>query len=280
MTTAIVPIIFKDPLWLFLLFGGLLFGVTALQEDDRVIVVSEGDIVRLEEQWRQQMQRDPKPAERQGLLDRFIRDEAYYQEALALNLDAGDTIVKRRLVQKLTFLTEDLVGAETPSESELRTFYADNLDNYKTPEQFSFTHIYFSADRRADAPEEQARTLAARAVEDPTLAGDPFMLQRRYVRRSTSEVGDLFGRAFMMQLAELSAQEAWQGPLRSAFGWHAVQLTARQAATTLSFEQVQEKVALDWKQQKRRAANEAYRQNLLASYEIQLPPGEASTDEQ
>ena len=270
---------FKDPLWLFLLFGGLLFGVTALQDEDRVIVVSEGDIVRLEEQWRQQMQRDPTPAERQGLINRFIRDEAYYQEALALNLDAGDTIVKRRLIQKLTFLTEDLVGAETPNESELRTFYADNLNDYKAPEQFSFTHIYFSADRQADAPEAQAKALAARAVEDPTLAGDPFMLQRRYVRRSTREIGDLFGRAFALQLAELPAQEAWQGPLRSAFGWHAVQLTERQAATTLTFEQVQEKVALDWKQQRRETANEAYLQDLLASYDIQLPQGEASTTE-
>ena len=270
---------FKDPLWLFLLFGGLLFGVTALQDEDRVIVVSEGDIVRLEEQWRQQMRRDPTPAERQELIDRFIRDEAYYQEALALNLDAGDTIVKRRLIQKLTFLTEDLVGAKTPSDSELRTFYADHRKNYKTPEQFSFTHIYFSADRQADAPEEQSRALAARAVEDPTLAGDPFMLQRRYVRRSPREIGDLFGRAFALQLAELPAQEAWQGPMRSAFGWHAVQLTERQAATTLTFEQVQEKVALDWKQKQRHAANEAYLQDLLASYEIQLPPGEASTTE-
>ena len=267
---------FKDPLWLFLLFGGLLFGVTALQDEDRVIVVYEGDIVRLEEQWRQQMLRDPTSAERQGLIDRFVRDEAYYQEALALNLDAGDTIVKRRLIQKLTFLTEDLVGAETPNESDLRTFYADNLNDYKAPEQFSFTHIYFSADRQADAPEAQAKALAARAVEDPTLAGDPFMLQRRYVRRSTREVGDLFGRAFALQLAQLTTQEAWQGPLRSAFGWHAVQLTERQAATTLTFEQVQEKVALDWKQQRRETANEAYLQNLLASYEIRLPPREMS----
>ena len=65
--------------------------------------------------------------------------------------------------------------------------------------------------------------------------------------------------------------------MRSVFGWHAVQLAERQAATTLSFEQVQEKVALDWKQQQRHAANEAYLQNLLPSYEIQLLPGEAST---
>ena len=50
---------FKDPLWLFLKLGGLLFGVAGLQKQERLIRVSEGDILRLEEQWRQQMRRDP-----------------------------------------------------------------------------------------------------------------------------------------------------------------------------------------------------------------------------
>jgi parvulin-like peptidyl-prolyl isomerase len=65
--------------------------------------------------------------------------------------------------------------------------------------------------------------------------------------------------------------------LRSAFGWHAVQLTERQPAKTLVFAQVREKVILDYKQQQRKAANEAYLQSLLASYEIQMPLGEPST---
>jgi parvulin-like peptidyl-prolyl isomerase len=103
------------------------------------------------------------------------------------------------------------------------------------------------------------------------------MLQRQYVQRSAREVGDLFGRAFAVQLTKLSEQDTWQGPLRSAFGWHAVQLTERQPAKTLGFAQVREKVILDYKQRQRKAANEAYLQNLLASYEIQLPLGEAST---
>ena len=114
---------FKDPLWLFLLFGSLLFAAAGLQKEERIIRVSQGDVLRLEEQWRQQMRRDPTRAERQGLIDRFIRDEAYYQEALALNLDAGDTIVKRRLIQKLTFLTEDLASSEPPDDATLRAFY-------------------------------------------------------------------------------------------------------------------------------------------------------------
>ena len=124
---------FKDPLWLFLLFGSLLFAAAGLQKEERIIRVSQGDVLRLEEQWRQQMRRDPTRAERQGLINRFIRDEAYYQEALALNLDAGDTIVKRRLIQKLTFLTEDLASAETPDDATLQAFYEENLDDYQAP---------------------------------------------------------------------------------------------------------------------------------------------------
>ena len=83
-----LPRVFNDPLWLFLLFGGLLFVIAATQEDQRVIRVTEGDIQRIEEQWQQQMRRDPTPAERASLINQFIRDEAYYQEALALQLDA------------------------------------------------------------------------------------------------------------------------------------------------------------------------------------------------
>ena len=195
-------------MWLFLLFGGLLFVIAATQEDQRVIRVTEGDIQRIEEQWQQQMRRDPTPAERASLINQFIRDEAYYQEALALQLDAGDTIVKRRLIQKLSFLTEDLVGTVTPDEATLRAFHTKHQDDYRTPEQFSFSHIYFSADRPVESPEQRADILATKAVEDPTLEGDPFMLQREYARRSTREIGDLFGRAFAKNLAELPVQEA------------------------------------------------------------------------
>lgn len=130
---------FKDPLWLFLLFGGLLFGIAAMQDDPRIIRVTEGDVQRIVEQWQQQMRRDPTPAEQASLINRFIRDEAYYQEALALKLDAGDTIVKRRLIQKLSFLTEDLASTAAPDEATLRAFHAKHQDKYRTPEQFSFS---------------------------------------------------------------------------------------------------------------------------------------------
>lgn len=275
-----VPKALKDPLWVFLLFGASLFGVAAWSPDKPIVEVTEGDIQRLIEQWRMQMRRDPTATERQELIHQFIREEVYYQEALALNLDAGDTVVKRRMIQKLAFLTEDLADTQAPSNDELQAFYQQRADNYRAPEQFSFRHIYFSADRKANSQGEQAEFLAAKAVDDPSIEGDPFMLQRLYAKRSQREIGDLFGNAFAENLSKLVAQEQWQGPLRSAFGWHAVQLIDREPASAVPFNQVRDKVLVDWKQQRRRSANAAYLQDLLKRYDIRLPPTAENEREQ
>ena len=128
---------------MFLLFGGLLFAIAASQDDERVIHVTEGDVQRIVEQWQQQMRRDPTPAEQASLINQFIRDEAYYQEALALKLDAEDTIVKRRLIQKLSFLTEDLASTVVPDETTLRAFHAKHPENYHPGAVLVQPHLLF-----------------------------------------------------------------------------------------------------------------------------------------
>ena len=45
-----------------------------------------------------------------GLLEDRIKEEVLYREALAMGLDKDDTIVRRRMAQKMEFLAEDVVG--------------------------------------------------------------------------------------------------------------------------------------------------------------------------
>jgi hypothetical protein len=270
---------FKEPLWLFLLFGTLLFGLARWQDDARVIQVSNGDIERLSLQWQQQMRREPTQAERQNLIAQFIRDEAYYQEALRLGLDADDTIVRRRLIQKVTFLTEDLAATETPDPQTLKQFYDNNRQRYEIPEQFTFQHIYFSSDRDTEISDGSAKTMATRAVSNPALTGDPFMLQSQYARRSQREIGDLFGRGFAERLIAIETLGKWQGPIQSAYGWHAVLVENRRPVQALPFQQVQDKVLLDWRQERRVEANKAYLAELLDTYEIQMPDAYDDTSE-
>ena len=260
--------ILRDPLTIFLVLGLIIFALAECQgyREGLKIDISTADINRLSEQWSMQMRRPPNTNELNALVEQLIKEEIYYQEAISQGLDIEDTIVRRRMVQKLTFLTEDVSVPEDPSIETLQSFYEDNLQRYQEPTSFSFSHRYFSLDKRDDA-EADARS----ATKNAEFRDDPFMLQKEYVRKSQQEVGDLFGRDFASQLSRLPVSELWQGPLQSAYGWHPVLISQVRQSEVRPFKQVQNKVFGDWQQAERRKANERYYQELRAKYQVTLP---------
>lgn len=261
----------KDPLVLFLAFGLVIFFAertfSSGADGDYLIEITPGQQARIFDQWQAQMGRPPTEREATGLLDQWIREEIFYREARKLGLDENDTIIRRRLAQKLTFLNEDLANAESPSAAELEAFFTENLDDYLIPERFSFEHRYFSADRR-----ENAEADAMMALEAPGNPGDPFILQKSYAERSAREIGDLFGRDFAQALAGLdrTRPEQWQGPIPSAYGWHLVRLTDAEESREPLVSEVMEAVQRDFLQARRRTANDAFYESLKSRYEIIL----------
>ena len=275
-----MPAWLRDPLTVFLLAGTGLFFVADLFSAPDIpytIDINDNDLQRLSDQWQMQMRRPPSAAELSGLLEQFIREEIYFREAQRLGLDDNDTIVRRRMVQKLTFLTEDIATAAPLEADQLRDFYNAHQDDYRTPERTSFKHRYFSVDRRNTAYED-----AQAALTDTSLSGDPFMLQREYAQRSDREIRDLFGTEFAAALAALEPADAWQGPLRSAYGWHVVWITERAEAALPAYETVAERVAADAQQAARKQANETFYEALRARYDITVPadrlPSPAAAD--
>ena len=265
----------RDPLVSFLFAGTLLFFITDwFSGDDEAyqIQVTANEVQRLTDQWSLQMRRPPNKQELDGLISAFVKEEIYYREALLLNLEANDTIVRRRLVQKLTFLTEDIATSEPPTTEGLQSFYTAQIDKYMEPAKFSFAHRYFSTDRR-----DNSQDIALKALTDTSLKGDPFMLQREYAQRSQRDVGNLFGRDFAAKLAELPTSDAWQGPLKSAYGWHVVKLLNVAPARVQPFNEVAEKVKVDWQQAQRKIANESYFANLKAKYSVTYPEESAAS---
>ena len=260
--------ILRDPLTIFLVLGFIIFALAECQgsRGELKIDISTADIKRLSEQWSMQMRRPPNADELNALVEQLIKEEIYYQEAISQGLDIEDTIVRRRMVQKLTFLTEDVSVPEDPSIETLQSFYEDNLQRYQEPTRFSFSHRYFSLDKRDDAEAD-----AKSAIENAEFRDDPFMLQKEYVRKSQQEVGDLFGRDFASQLSRLPVSDLWQGPLQSAYGWHPVLISQVRQSEVKPFKQVQNKVFGDWQQAERGKANERYYQELRAKYQVTLP---------
>src|SRR5262249_53039695 len=75
-----------------------------------------------------------------------VQEEVLYREALAMGLDKDDTIVKRRMAQKMQFLAEDVAAAREPTTPELKSWYERNTEKFAQPSRFSFRHLYFSPD--------------------------------------------------------------------------------------------------------------------------------------
>lgn len=259
----------RDPLVIFLVAGAGIFIASDWLGEDAIpytIEVQPQDMQRLNDQWSMQMRRPPTEVELAGLLEQFVKEEIYYREAQRLSLDRNDTIVRRRMVQKLTFLTEDIATATPLDDNGLKAYYEAHKSDYQVPKRFSFRHRYFSNDRRADA-----RADATTALNDANQGGDPFMLQRDYAQRSAREIGDLFGRNFAAAISTLTPEEQWQGPLESAYGWHAVLITDTTAERIETFDEVRERVVSDAQSDARKEANESYFSELKSRYDVQYP---------
>ena len=103
--------LFREPLVHFLLLGSVLFaahGALVPTSEPGKIVVSQVRIGHLTEGFARTWLRAPTAEELEGLIRDYIREEVYCREAMAMGLDRDDTIIRRRLQQKLEFLSENV----------------------------------------------------------------------------------------------------------------------------------------------------------------------------
>src|SRR5260370_32329736 len=122
----------------------------------RRIEVTVDDIRQLQLAFTAQWQRAPTPEEMAGLVDNRFREEILYREALALGLDKDDTIVKRRMAQKMEFLAEDVSAIREPKVEVLKAWFAKNSGRFSLPSRATFRHLYFSFDRRRERTRDDA----------------------------------------------------------------------------------------------------------------------------
>ncbi len=267
----------REPLVLFLLAGAAIFALDGLVGDgrgDARLDVTREDVARIRAQWQAQASRPPSDAELQALIEQHVREEILYRESLRLGLDRGDLIVRRRLVQKLTFLSQDLADVDDPSEAELIGFFERNRDRYVRPRRTSFSHVYFSDERAGDSALEETRLALEHLQARPESGtwrdlGDPFMLRREYAERTEQELGELFGVGFAAAVIQ-QLPGTWRGPISSAYGWHLVRVHKRTPAERPTLDAVRGRVLEDYLTERREEANEAFFRELRARYEVRV----------
>jgi len=150
-------------------------------------------------------QREPDSQELEAGIQNFIRDEVYYREALAMGLDKDDTIIKRRLRQKMEFISDDIASLDPPTGQELQAFLNAHSEDYRQDSRFSFRHIYFDRSKRGQAAQADAVALLEKIqVEDVDISrlGDSLMLKQEFNDETEREIKRALGSQFLQALRE------------------------------------------------------------------------------
>jgi len=263
----------REPLLHFIIAGISVFALyaamhsgAASQEPQRIEITAD-DQRQIAIAWQARWQRPPTPDELRNLIEEQIREEILYREALALGLERDDTIIRRRLAQKMDFLAEDVTELREPAPGELEAWFAANRERYTPSSLASFHHLFFSADQRGARAEADARDALARLQDREAKAGDAFMFNDEYAEQSPDQLVRVFGSKFAAGLFRLQPG-AWQGPIESGYGWHLVWIDALAPGLPPDYESVAEQARADWISAQRDQAKRAVFEQIRARYEI------------
>jgi len=276
---ALLRRLLKEPLLHFLALGGLIFLVFAAldnrqEADAELIVVTRERIDQLAVAYQSVWKRMPTTEELDTLIEAYIQEEVYYREALALGLDRNDTVVRRRLKQKLEFISDTGADLLEPAKGELEAYFAANEAAYRRPPQLAFEQIYLGEN---PDPNGVARSLRA-LQSDPQADSTPFakrtLLPARHALAPPSAINGVFGQGFFARLRDF-APGVWSGPVASGYGLHFVRVLDRRLAQTPALTDVREAVLRHWKAAKATEIRKLTYDRLRARYVVEIENSEA-----
>jgi hypothetical protein len=289
----LVQSLLKDPLLHFLGLGVgllLLFQFTGNQASDErnVLIDRETLLTFLQYQSiafdREQFELfldDMSPREIENLIQQAAREETLYREALALELDRDDYIIRSRLVQKLRYLSEGFSDDDlTLSEEDILTYFEENRKNYDIDPFITFTHVFYNVQRRG---KDEAYGLAEEKLvelnkenipfEEAANHGDRFPYFVNYVERPPQLIASHLGGDIAESLFQITpSTSVWHGPFESSFGFHLVMITNQELEREPSFEEIQDRVEADAQAAQARQNTELAIQEIMDQYQISIDP--------
>lgn len=198
--------------------------------------------------------------------------------------DVRRNIHGSELVRKL--VEDEIKPTITVSDEDVSTFYAENPDQFKTPEEVHARHILRKVEAEAGDEDKAAARAAAEAARTRALAGEDFAELARELSEGPSgpNGGDLgfftadrmvppFSEAaFALQPGQISEV------VETQFGYHVIKVEARKDASTMALEDIRDRLHAALVERKIGANMEEILNGLRQSADIK-PVGEPEGEE-
>jgi hypothetical protein len=275
--------ILREPLLHFLLLGTIIFlvyGWMSKGSNDAPgkITISEGQVVAMAGSFARAWQRPPSDEELAGLIKDRVQEEVYCREAMALGLDKDDTVIRRRLRQKMEFVSDDVAALADPTDDELGAYLKAHADAFRVERQFTFSQVYLNPERQGDNLVRNTAQLLAQLQQAGAQAnvselGDASLLEHSFQSLPSSEIAKQFGEKFAAKLGELRPGQ-WDGPVESGYGVHLVRISERTEGRLPALPEVRDAVRREWTNARRLESNEKFYAELLKRYVVTIEHAE------
>ena len=183
------------------------------------------------------------PQGRKEMLDTMVIRELILQQASKDGLDKGADIeeklqdLRKRLIVE-SFLKKKVEVESKVSDEDMKKFYEQNKEKFKSNEQIKASHILVKT-------EKEAKDIAAQIK-----AGGNFeeLAKKHSTDSSAAKGGDLgwFGKGSMVPVFEKAALALKDGQVsdivKSDFGYHIIKLTGKRPAGIRPLEEVKEQI--------------------------------------
>jgi hypothetical protein len=263
----------REPLLHFAVLGLLVFGLhrafgepEPVEDDGRTLVLDARFVEALRARARSARGRD---VDADAVEREWMREEALVREARRLGIDRGDTIVRRRLVQKMELWLDAAVEVPEPTEADLAAALEARADAYRRPRTVAFEHVFFARSR--PDPGEDARRALRRLIAGEAETGDPFLLGRSVSARPLADVAGAFGPPFA-RLVDEAPVGAWSGPFESSYGLHLVRVTERTDSRAPTLPEVRDRLREALVTERREAAVDEAVTTLVSRYRVRREP--------
>src|SRR6476646_504092 len=236
------------------------------------ILITQGDVTSMMIGFSRTWQRPPTREELEGLIRDRVREEVYSREAIAMGLDRDDPIIRRRLQQKLAFVTDDVAAIAEPTAAELADYLKTHAASFGVDRKFTFSQFYLDPNTRRERLAQDAKELLVQLRQrgrdvDLSSLGDTFLLEHRFEAAPTTEIAKQFGDKFVAKLTDVLIGQ-WFGPVESGYGMHLVFVDERTEGRLPELAEVRDPVRREWANARRLELNEKFFQNLLKHYKV------------
>ncbi len=197
-------------------------------------------------------------------------DRELVEQGYALRLHLTDEVIRRRLVQIMEGLIVATRPNPAPSTEAVAARYEQELDRWREPARYTFSHVFLSTDRVAEMPALISQIDAENLSPDAArLLGAPFLSGYAFRRQSGEQMTRVFGAEFAEQvrMTEVLA-DAWIGPVSSVFGQHYIYIEAFEPSRTLALEEVSVRIERDLVREEEEQAVVDWVEASMASYEV------------